>query len=202
MLVPVAVLLLSVSIRACAQQTVTLYEVSDTAVGLGPTLVIQESVTFEAAGIGTDGATTYREVVVESALGEGNPTMTSLTPFRTPVKATGNFIADASGYIIEVPFEGSMIVAASCRFGSDGSGTCVAELLAPLATTTTYSGPVVPFYTLITTPHSKGPPGTPGTSTCPCTCLVHRTRTPTTVLYQQHHIYLAHIYAVHKRELM
>lgn len=71
---------------------------------------------------------------------------------RCPV---GNFIADASGYVVEAPFEGSMAVVESCTFGSNGVGTCVAVLPAPFATTSTYSGSIVPFYTLVTTPHNS-----------------------------------------------
>ncbi|KAJ7110886.1 hypothetical protein C8R44DRAFT_742663 [Mycena epipterygia] len=106
---------------------------------------------------------------VESGVGVANPSTTSVKTFSPvvwfptcellshsdPLSPKGKFIADASGYLVEAPVKGSMVVVESCRLGSNGVGICVLELPFPIATTTTISGAVVPFYTFVTTPHSS-----------------------------------------------
>ncbi|KAJ7110881.1 hypothetical protein C8R44DRAFT_883348 [Mycena epipterygia] len=142
----VAALFLSIPIYAYAQ-TVTLFAVSpfSTAAQARPTPVALDSVRFTAEGVGADGATTYIEIAVESGLGLANPSATSVLTTFSPVTLVANFIADASGYVVETPVGDKRAVTESCRF-SNGVGTCVLDLP---ATTTTFSGTVVP---LVATP--------------------------------------------------
>ncbi|KAJ7104814.1 hypothetical protein C8R44DRAFT_987757 [Mycena epipterygia] len=149
-------LLLALSIYASAQ-SVTLYDIS-VAPTAGPTFIEQESISLSAAGVNSDGATTYIEVVVQSGLGQVFPTTTSFQAFSSPATFTNTLVADASGFRQEDPFRGSLTIVESCRFGSNGFGTCVQEVPFPAQSSTvtaTFSGAVVPFQTLAVAKHNS-----------------------------------------------
>ncbi|KAJ6549873.1 hypothetical protein B0H19DRAFT_1264765 [Mycena capillaripes] len=140
-----AVLLLSAFIHAALGQT--LYAVS--AVNPSVTNIIEETTSF-------------------SAIGEGPSTTTTL--ISAPAIIGGKFEENASGFRFSVV--GGKF-AETCAFGADGRGTCVErEVLVTGTLETTFSGNVVPFYTLavsakdalssLTTPPS--PPTASGSS--------------------------------------
>ncbi|KAJ7136886.1 hypothetical protein C8R44DRAFT_768048 [Mycena epipterygia] len=147
-------LLLSISIYVSAQ-SVTLYDISTPTAG--PAFV-QESYSLSAAGVNSDGATTYIEVVVQSGLAVELPTTTSFTVLATPATFTNTLIADASGFRKEIALQSSLTIVESCRFGSNGFGTCVRAEPLPEQTSTytaTFSGTVVPFQTLAVAKHNS-----------------------------------------------
>ncbi|KAJ7120266.1 hypothetical protein C8R44DRAFT_921389 [Mycena epipterygia] len=147
----VALLLLSTSIYAIRG-----FPDVSTPAPTGSDVVIQaNSFSISAAGVGADGATTYVEVEVESSHLQVEPSRT-ITFLSVPTTFTNTFIADASGvrlsYATPVPFQLSSLtrtVAETCSFGANGLGTCVLDnALAGSATASTFSGSVVPLYTL------------------------------------------------------
>ncbi|KAF7346988.1 hypothetical protein MVEN_01451700 [Mycena venus] len=149
----VAALLLSSFVHVSAQ---TLYTVS---AGTFFNPWANATISVSAIGTGSDGGTTYVEVatarpsvfVTTSLLGapESTPFTVDVEPF------TQTFVEDASGWRASgVAFGGSDAV--TCSFGTAGRGTCVESV--PFGTTTiiaTYSGSVVPFYTLAASTPTK-----------------------------------------------
>ncbi|KAJ7021373.1 hypothetical protein C8F04DRAFT_1273806 [Mycena alexandri] len=135
-------------------QTVTLYYVPP----IDPleTQILSESLSISAGGVGADGLTTYVEVAVESydALEEPGTTNT--------VMRHVTFVENASGVYQSAPVEMCADGACTadttdppavqtCAFGADGHGTCLEKVFRPFGTQTlTYSGAVMPFYTLAT----------------------------------------------------
>ncbi|KAJ7021390.1 hypothetical protein C8F04DRAFT_1273822 [Mycena alexandri] len=143
-------------------QTVTLHDVFATASGL--TQIDSESFSFSAGGVGADGATTYVGVVVES-FAVDELASTTVTFADKPFTATVTRVEDASGYRLTSPEEicedGVCTVdttappdVRTCSFGADGQGSCVQQLGGE-SRTLTWSGSVVPIYTL---PAATGTP--------------------------------------------
>ncbi|KAJ7753442.1 hypothetical protein B0H14DRAFT_3896563 [Mycena olivaceomarginata] len=121
------------------------------------------TISVAAIGTGSDGGTTYVEVATarpsflryHKLLGPaGVHTFHCGRGNHSPVNT---FVEDASGWReSEVVFGGSDAV--TCSFGTAGRGTCVESV--PFRTTTiiaTYSGSVVPFYTLAASTPTKSP---------------------------------------------
>ncbi|KAJ7485694.1 hypothetical protein FB451DRAFT_1432370 [Mycena latifolia] len=123
----------------------TLYGVSE--ISPSPTVVESLSRTISAIGVGADGATTYVEEGTESFLAFVYPSTTQIL-LSTPSPFTGTFVQDASGERFSAS-SGQKFQAQTCGFGADGQGTCVEKVpIGPVTETQTYSGPVVPVYTL------------------------------------------------------
>ncbi|KAJ7101697.1 hypothetical protein C8R44DRAFT_809187, partial [Mycena epipterygia] len=145
-------LLLATSIYVSAQ---TLYDIPQSVFPSGVfTPVVQESVSISAAGVGADGGTTYVEVDVESLIIDTRFPSTTVTLLSVPATVTGTFIVDASDYEYSYttffpigPQSSSITFAEKCAFGTGtaGMGTCVEQ---GFGAPTTYSGRVVPFFTL------------------------------------------------------
>ncbi|KAJ7314748.1 hypothetical protein DFH08DRAFT_1040916 [Mycena albidolilacea] len=131
-------------LEACApSQTVTLLGVFDNE----PQVNVSKSVS--AAGVNSNGRTTYVLVEEQTSLFILASTTTIVSQLSVPTTYTWTLIEDASGYqgSVELGSGGSIAVEfESCGFGADGRGTCVAS--APGFSATTRSGSVVPFYTL------------------------------------------------------
>ncbi|KAJ7737692.1 hypothetical protein B0H16DRAFT_1571459 [Mycena metata] len=152
----VIVLLLSLPVLAAAQ---TLQYVS-----AGNNLGILNStiITVSPLGVGSDGETTYVDVVVEGT--QGNPSSPSILDIPTPLTLTTTFVEGASAMRESLSFPGEDF-AFTCTFG-DGRGTCFQSVGFSNPSDTphvfTFSGPLAPLYTLpAPAPASLGP----GTST-------------------------------------
>ncbi|KAJ7021389.1 hypothetical protein C8F04DRAFT_269569 [Mycena alexandri] len=131
------------------------------------TEIIYETFSLSAVGVGTDGATTYIQNVIESyaAFVESATTVTLMSTIAT---YTNTIIEDASGFreyspLLDCGPDGCKVdtsagpVVQTCTFGTDGHGTCV-EKFPFLSEGVTYSGAVVPYYTLnntATAPNTK-----------------------------------------------
>ncbi|GLB45266.1 hypothetical protein LshimejAT787_2100260 [Lyophyllum shimeji] len=133
--------------------------------------------TLKPLGVGSDGMTTYLDRVVESVYYEvkfsrGFTTFTAsdgsvitdegpgqllTSTHNTPITRDGTLVADASHYVFHrdpspttaiLPFLGDK---ASCDFDGRGGGACVNEFwrAGESTVTTTFSGPAVPYYTLV-----------------------------------------------------
>ncbi|KAF7342518.1 hypothetical protein MVEN_01842000 [Mycena venus] len=137
---------------------------------------IVEGTTFvSAVGVGADGWTTYVQSGTISLDVQEGPS-TTVTVVSAPARFVGGFEENASGY------RASLVggeFAETCAFGPDGRGTCVEKLVQASSTrlNTTYSGSIVPVYTIAalnapsksTTPplqptSSPGPPSSTPTS--------------------------------------
>ncbi|KAJ6564475.1 hypothetical protein B0H19DRAFT_1141182 [Mycena capillaripes] len=132
----------------CAE-TVTLF-------GFQPNGYPNNAVSLSVAGVGADGATTYVEEILQSAVvyGDADGTNTAVNAVQT-LHAT--LVADASVYRYTMlpttaPDRLNVFgVVETCTLDGKGGGRCVAAGWAdggPTATTT-FSGQVAPFYTLI-----------------------------------------------------
>ncbi|KAK7052016.1 hypothetical protein R3P38DRAFT_2858082 [Favolaschia claudopus] len=136
--------------QAVLGATVTLF-------GFQPHNLPRNAVSLKAAGVGPDGATTYIEEIYQTAVGYGDPqdtnTFTAPTAIRT-LHAT--LVADATLYRYSMlPATAPDGVQAfgvieNCTLDGKGAGGCVALAWEDggETTTTTFSGPVAPFYTL------------------------------------------------------
>ncbi|KAJ7640584.1 hypothetical protein B0H17DRAFT_1105506 [Mycena rosella] len=155
MIRPTVTALLLLIAQVCAQ---TLYTVSLENPSF--TDIISESITLSVAGVGADGWTTYAVGGSASLEVLEGPSAT-FTIMSTPVTLEGNFEANSAGWR-----QSFGAIAETCAFGSDGRGTCVAKVVRASSTSIeTYSGSVVPFYTLGVIPGSSTPtPTTPPTS--------------------------------------
>ncbi|KAJ7132522.1 hypothetical protein C8R44DRAFT_871466 [Mycena epipterygia] len=142
-------LLLATSIYVSAQ---TLYDIPQSVFPSGfSTEVAQESVSISAAGVGADGGMTYIEIEVGSLIIDTQFPSTTISLLSVPTTITETFIADASDLEYSVTISGPQSVATlaeKCSFGTGtaGIGTCVLE--EGFGAPTTYSGHVVPFFTL------------------------------------------------------
>ncbi|KAJ7484494.1 hypothetical protein FB451DRAFT_1436268 [Mycena latifolia] len=122
----------------------TLYGVSQ----ISPTVTVVESAsrTYSVIGVGEDGATTYVEKESESFLAFVFPSTTEIV-LSAPTTFTLTFVQDPYGERASAS-SGLKFPPQKCGFGADGQGTCVVEVgIGTATTTTTYSGPVEPFYT-------------------------------------------------------
>ncbi|KAJ7110274.1 hypothetical protein C8R43DRAFT_1139423 [Mycena crocata] len=104
--------------------------------------------TVSAAGVGTDGWTTYVEI---GKLPSATVVIGTSTP--TQFGYTATFEADASGVRRVIPqapgVPGTASAVESCAFGGDGRAACVADLVQGGNTLAlTLSGSAVPYYTL------------------------------------------------------
>ncbi|KAJ7120259.1 hypothetical protein C8R44DRAFT_787850 [Mycena epipterygia] len=165
-----AVLLLSTSVHVSAQ---TLYDVSQSLAPTGPTAILAVPFSISPVGVGADGGTTYVEIDVESALLDVEPSAT-LTLLSVPTTLTNTYVVDASGlrfsYAMSEFLGSSVTLAETCSFGANGLGTCVLDgPVGGSATASTFSGSVVPFYTLAaaTPAPTTGPSNTTGPSSTP-----------------------------------
>ncbi|KAJ7509423.1 hypothetical protein B0H11DRAFT_1959605 [Mycena galericulata] len=176
-----AILLLLAIIHAVHGQT--LYTLS--AANPTFTLIVEGTTSLSAIGVGSDGWTTYTQSGTVSLEVEVEPsTTTTLINPSAPAMLVGEFEENASGYRFSI-LDGEH--AETCAFGADGRGTCVERIAVPTTTILdTFSGSVVPFYTLgapgkdtSTTPPSS-PTATPISSSpngaaakvYPITCIV------------------------------
>ncbi|KAJ7029195.1 hypothetical protein C8F04DRAFT_1187977 [Mycena alexandri] len=158
-------------------KTVTLYGLSENVASL--TVVDDETFSLSAAGINSNGGTTYVEIVAETSLVAFEPD-TTVTEISIPTTYTGlsdlicaevrigtniisaaTFVEDASARVWSIldfdPGPSTMSAAESCGFGADGGGggTCVETFPGPTETFTE-SGAVVAFYTFtVATPTSS-----------------------------------------------
>ncbi|KAJ7108750.1 hypothetical protein C8R44DRAFT_803509 [Mycena epipterygia] len=127
------------------------------------TILESTTVSISALGVGSDGMTTYVEVGAETLAIEisGGVTQTLLS---TPIEFTATFVEDASKFMIGTTDSGLF---ESCTFGADGQGSCVNQFVAPgggSTLTTTFSGPVQPWYTLNAAASAITPPSSPTAS--------------------------------------
>ncbi|KAJ6550168.1 hypothetical protein B0H19DRAFT_1265028 [Mycena capillaripes] len=122
--------------------------------------ILQESLSVSAGGTNLNGGTTYVEVDAITSDVIIEP-YTTLTVYSAPTTLTETFVEDASGRAGSIPimFTISPSTTATeafvtCGFGADGRGTCVETILGQsgIFGAFTFSGSVVPFYTLPATP--------------------------------------------------
>ncbi|KAJ7921178.1 hypothetical protein B0H13DRAFT_1985830 [Mycena leptocephala] len=140
-----AVLLLLAIIYAVHGQT--LYTLS----GVNPsfTRIIEGTTSLSAVGVGSDGWTTYSQsgTVSLEVAEEASTTFTIVNP-SAPAMLVGEFEENASGFRLSYFIPGGEH-AETCAFGADGRGTCVERIVDATSTILdTFSGSVVPFYTL------------------------------------------------------
>ncbi|KAJ7866986.1 hypothetical protein B0H14DRAFT_3133043 [Mycena olivaceomarginata] len=140
------------ALAAASAETVTLY-------GFRPAGYPPAAVSLSAGGVGADGATTYVEAIVQTAIAYADATTTRTGGALQTLHAT--LIADASIYRYSLlpPASATGLanndafpvnVLETCTLDGHGGGACVAQAWAdggPTATTT-FTGPVAPFYTL------------------------------------------------------
>ncbi|KAK7016902.1 hypothetical protein R3P38DRAFT_2412012, partial [Favolaschia claudopus] len=126
--------------------------------GFQPNDLPHNAVSLEAAGVGPDGATTYIEKIYQIAVAYGDPQSTNTFTAPTAIRTLhATLIADATLYRYSMlPTTAPDGVQAfgvieNCTLDGKGAGTCVALAWEDggKTTTTTFSGPVAPFYTLI-----------------------------------------------------
>ncbi|KAJ7185863.1 hypothetical protein C8R46DRAFT_1061934 [Mycena filopes] len=133
----------------------------------GPVTILETGIlSISPLGVGADGMTTYLEVGAETLAVEISGTVTQ-TLVSTPVPYTATFVEDASRFMIGASGTG---LSESCTFGADGQGACVQEFVFPggsATSTTTYSGPVQPWYTLNAAAAATSAPSASGFSTSP-----------------------------------
>ncbi|KAJ7256197.1 hypothetical protein B0H12DRAFT_1232923 [Mycena haematopus] len=142
----------------CAATTVTLF-------GFQPNGYPNNAVSLSAVGVGPDGATTYVEEIFQTAMVYGDSQATS-TDSAVPVQTLhATLVADASVYRYSMlPTTGpdgviDFGVIETCTLDGKGGGQCVAqgwEDGGP-TTTTTFTGPVAPFYTLTVDDNARSP---------------------------------------------
>ncbi|KAJ7489035.1 hypothetical protein FB451DRAFT_681928 [Mycena latifolia] len=141
-----ALLLTILSALAVHAETVTLF-------GFQANGFPVNAVSLSVGGVGADGATTYVEEIVQTAVVYGDPPATATIPAQT-LHAT--LVADASIYrYSKLPSSGAddadvFGVLETCTLDGKGGGSCVAEGWEDggATVTTTFTGAVVPFYTL------------------------------------------------------
>ncbi|KAF8212679.1 hypothetical protein K438DRAFT_1168905 [Mycena galopus ATCC 62051] len=138
-------LLLSALVHAAHGQT--LYDVSR---AIPSFTEIEEGYTsLFAVGVGSDGWTTYTQsgTISLDVVMEPSTTRTLVAP-SNPAELGGEFEANASGLRVS-EFGGEL--AETCAFGADGRGTCVERQIEASSTLldVTFSGSVVPFFTLV-----------------------------------------------------
>ncbi|KAJ7901059.1 hypothetical protein B0H14DRAFT_2670530 [Mycena olivaceomarginata] len=158
-----AILLLPVLIPAVPAQT--LFAVS--AVNPTFTHIIKGTTVISAVGVGSDGWTTYTEAgTVSLDFFVGPSTTTTFIDASRVAEVGGEFEANASGVRFSV--HGGEL-AETCVFGADGRGTCVEREVFASSTrlATTFSGTVVPFYTLAAAGVSVTPPASSPTVSGP-----------------------------------
>ncbi|KAJ7097405.1 hypothetical protein C8R44DRAFT_369908 [Mycena epipterygia] len=144
----IAALLLSTSIHVCAQ---TFFDVTVTG---STTEVVFGTTSISADGV--DGGTTYVQVAVQSLVLEEEPT-TTFTLVTALATFTNTFVADASGFRLSESFVGEPSLIETCVFSANRLGTCVEERPSGTRTgTETFSGTVVPFYTLAAVASTSG----------------------------------------------
>ncbi|RDB24348.1 hypothetical protein Hypma_008400 [Hypsizygus marmoreus] len=158
---------------ACRAATITLFQVQTTTGDPIP------SETFKPIGVGADGATTYSNEIVASVywvqqLNGGGKTYTSdgstiteeaprSTFTSDPITIHGTVIADASHFVYNkdpdpMNTEDAIGHHLSCDFDGKGGGSCVNEYWfkdEPTATTT-FTGSVVPYHTLVVERNQSG----------------------------------------------
>ncbi|KAJ7697586.1 hypothetical protein B0H17DRAFT_1197252 [Mycena rosella] len=125
----------------------TLQLVSPIQTGSVTALASDTPLSISELGVGADGMTTYVEVGAETLAVEISGTVTR-TLLSTPLSFTATFVEDASRWRIGTTGRGLF---ESCTFGADGNGACVNEFVdsgGASTLTSTYSGPVLPWYTL------------------------------------------------------
>ncbi|KAJ6533508.1 hypothetical protein B0H19DRAFT_1186096 [Mycena capillaripes] len=135
----------------------TLYDISDNVPSR--TIIVQESISVSAGGTNSNGGTTYVEVFVITSEIDIVPDGT-FTQVSVPTTFTKTFVEDSSGRAESVPFmliypTSTLATEAfeTCGFGTDGRGTCVETVSGQsIFGDFTFSGSVVPFYTLPATP--------------------------------------------------
>ncbi|KAJ6598143.1 hypothetical protein DFH09DRAFT_53540 [Mycena vulgaris] len=111
------------------------------------------AVSLSAGGVGADGATTYAEAILQTAVVFGDSHSTAPMPVQT-LHAT--LVADASVYRYSMlPSTGTdgaeaFGVLETCLLDSNGMGSCVVQGWADggMTATTTFTGTMAPFYTL------------------------------------------------------
>jgi hypothetical protein len=128
------------------------------------------AVSLSAGGVGADGATTYVEEIIQTAVVYGDAQSTATIPVQTVHGThllrlmapdsdrfpTATLVADASAYrYAKLPGAGlagpdSFGVLETCTLDGGGGGTCVAQAWANggETATTTFMGAMAPFYTL------------------------------------------------------
>ncbi|KAJ7665938.1 hypothetical protein DFH06DRAFT_1185435 [Mycena polygramma] len=144
--------LASGSVRAQTLQVVSPFQTdSVTVLATGP-------LSISALGVGADGMTTYVEVGAETLAVEISGTVTK-TLNSLPISYTATFVEDASKFMIGTTGSG---LSESCTFRADGQGACVENFVAAggaSTLTSTYSGPVEPWYTLNAAVATSAPSG-------------------------------------------
>ncbi|KAJ6482675.1 hypothetical protein C8R45DRAFT_1002137 [Mycena sanguinolenta] len=154
-LLPILVALLP---RLSCAETVTLF-------GFQPNGYPANAVSLSAAGVGPDGATTYVEEIFQTAVVYGDPQTTG-TDSQIPVQTLhATLVADASVYrytmlpATNVDGVVGFGVVETCTLDGKGGGQCVAEGWEDggETVTTTFTGPVAPFYTLTVADNAQSP---------------------------------------------
>ncbi|KAF8662037.1 hypothetical protein AX16_001223 [Volvariella volvacea WC 439] len=146
-----------------SKAAVTLYEVVSPEQTQNPedgeVILERSTVGFSTIGVNEDGATTYVMEVVNTLVVWENPEFTS-TILSTPETVRNTWVEDASGYTWSIEATGAKPAGVEvCAFGSDGTGTCVREIVAPntdLMMTETYSGPLSAWVTIADPTNSGG----------------------------------------------
>ncbi|KAK7044878.1 hypothetical protein R3P38DRAFT_2881396 [Favolaschia claudopus] len=146
----------------------------------GVTVLVSQTDSISALGVGADGMTTYLRVGAETLAVEISGTVTK-TLLAAPIPYTETFLEDASKFVMGASDSG---LSETCTFGADNQGACVVQFVSagPSGTSTltsTYSGPVVPWYTLNAAAAADSAPGESGsrTSTSPSSRGVSETGT-------------------------
>ncbi|KAJ7889882.1 hypothetical protein B0H14DRAFT_2561569 [Mycena olivaceomarginata] len=149
---------LTFALMHVSAQNVTLHVVSQD-IGSGSQV---DQISFTASdsisvgGTNSHGGTTYVgvEVLNSEVLIQLHTTITFLS---APTTATFTWVEDASGFqqtnIRSASGIAPETAVETCGFGTDGRGTCVETLVSPQTTETiTFSGNVVPYFTLVAAP--------------------------------------------------
>ncbi|KAJ7342896.1 hypothetical protein DFH08DRAFT_938227 [Mycena albidolilacea] len=118
---------LSVIFTESSAQAVTLYGLSPS--GADISIVVNQGQTIiSAAGVNSQGGTTYVEVVEETSLIQGVGPSSITTLFSVPTTFTETFVEDASHVfgttVLVQPGVGTITASETCAFGVDGLGTC------------------------------------------------------------------------------
>ncbi|KAJ7359691.1 hypothetical protein DFH08DRAFT_846743 [Mycena albidolilacea] len=173
------ILLISLATIVRAQ---TLLAVSPLQTTGSVTFVESATESVSALGVGADGLTTYLRVGAETLALEISGTVTkTLLQASDAILYTETFLEDASRYIAGATDSG---LSQSCTFGADGEGSCVNQFVSQgpggaSTLTSTYSGPVVPWYTLPNAAAAASTPAPNGfsTSTSPSSLAASQTGT-------------------------
>ncbi|KAF7784872.1 hypothetical protein Agabi119p4_1037 [Agaricus bisporus var. burnettii] len=165
-----SILFLLLSSHGAFSATITLYEVAvptPTVTDISPHISQGISITVSPVGVGEDGKTTYVAEGVRTELAGVFPDTT--TTFSSPSATfTNTFVEDASGLFFKqtlIYTDGAISDGSdfqniqSCNFQGTTAGSCVRRLKFPEDTgtsTTTYSGTLIPVYTLTETANIPG----------------------------------------------